>query len=97
MARVLALSSSEHIRRSLIPVRWTIQSSLVSTIRSRSALLSTLSGTCIPIPWTTARMLIYFSLRSWLIASRIVGTSPFSTAVAAIWTALRIALALLRP
>lgn len=31
-------------RRSRMPVRWTIHSSLVSTIRSRSALLSTCAG-----------------------------------------------------
>src|SRR2546425_7587475 len=42
------------MRRSLIPVRVTIHSSVVSTIFSRSALVSTRSGTYEPVPtmWT---------------------------------------------
>ncbi len=43
-ARSLAASSGAAIRRSLIPVRVTIHSSVVSTITSRSAFVSTLSG-----------------------------------------------------
>src|SRR5262245_24126131 len=42
--------SGAAIRRSRIPVRSRIHSSLVSTMRSKSALVSTRSGTYIPVP-----------------------------------------------
>src|SRR5438445_3225524 len=48
-------SSSRAIRRSRIPVRVVIQSSEVSTILSRSALVRTLSGRQDPVPRMTAR------------------------------------------
>src|SRR5262245_3044821 len=49
-ARSDAFSSGPTMRRSEIPVRSRIHSSEVSTIRSRSKLLSTRSGTCMPVP-----------------------------------------------
>src|SRR5947209_2939980 len=48
-------SSSRAIRRSRIPVRVVIQSSEVSTILSRSALVRILSGRHDPVPRMTAR------------------------------------------
>src|SRR5215207_8941093 len=48
--REVVLSSGPTIRRSLMPVRLVIHSSEVSTIRSRSALVSTRSGTAMPQP-----------------------------------------------
>src|SRR5690349_19087880 len=50
MARSEVASSAATIRRSEMPVRVTIQSSLVSTIFSRSKLVSTRSGTWAPTP-----------------------------------------------
>src|SRR6266508_5545908 len=46
----LVFSSFAAIRRSLIPVRVMIQSSLVSTMRERSALVRIFSGTYLPVP-----------------------------------------------
>src|ERR671916_2803983 len=46
------------MRRSLIPVRLVIHSSEVSTIRSRSALVSTRSGTPIPQPVIAALRMV---------------------------------------
>jgi len=43
-------SPLEAICRSLIPVRVIIHSSLVSTMASKSLLVSTFSGTCEPVP-----------------------------------------------
>jgi hypothetical protein len=63
IARIEATAAIEAVvswaaatRRSRIPVRWTIQSSDVSTIRSRSALVSTWLGAYRPQPVTWARM-----------------------------------------
>jgi len=51
MARVAVLSRSPATTcRSLMPVRDTIHSSVVSTTRARSALVSTFSGTDMPQP-----------------------------------------------
>src|SRR3954451_442560 len=44
------VSPSPAMRRSLIPVRWTIHSSLVSTIFDRSSLVSRFSGRALPVP-----------------------------------------------
>ena len=44
------VSPSSAMRRSRIPVRETIHSSVVSTICSRSKLVSTLDGTYLPHP-----------------------------------------------
>src|SRR5262245_56256653 len=49
-ARSDAFSSGPTMRRSEMTVRSRIHSSDVSTIRSRSKLLSTRSGTCMPVP-----------------------------------------------
>ena len=49
-ARSEAFSLSSMIRRSRIPVRAVIHSSLVSTIFSRSKLVNTRSGTVVPMP-----------------------------------------------
>src|SRR5207247_6320422 len=49
-------SSSRAMRRSRIPVREVIQSSEVSTIFSRSALVSTRDGRAEPVPRMTARL-----------------------------------------
>src|SRR3954454_8048658 len=48
--RVAVVSPSETIRRSRMPVRWTIQSSLVSTIRANSSLVRRFSGRQLPVP-----------------------------------------------
>src|SRR4051812_35916323 len=50
LARVAVDSVDEAIRRSLIPVRCMIHSSLVSTIRERSSFVSRFSGTYDPVP-----------------------------------------------
>ncbi len=50
-------SSSRAMRRSRIPVRVTIHSSEVSTIFSRSALVSIWSGTDMPVPTILARLM----------------------------------------
>src|SRR5438105_3253744 len=50
--------SSRAIRRSRMPVRSRIQASEVSTIRSRSALVSTRSGTYIPVPAMVAPRIV---------------------------------------
>src|SRR4051812_38656651 len=46
--------SGAAMRRSRIPVRSRIHSSLVSTMRSKSALVSTRSGTYMPVPTIVA-------------------------------------------
>jgi hypothetical protein len=43
------------MRRSRIPVRWAIHSSLVSTILAISSLPITRSGTCEPVPINATR------------------------------------------
>src|SRR4051812_9612408 len=50
VARVAVDSPSETMRRSRMPVRWTIHSSLVSTIFARSSLVNRLSGNWLPVP-----------------------------------------------
>src|SRR5688500_13701604 len=50
IARVDVVSPSPAIRRSRMPVRATIHSSLVSTLASRSALVSVAAGTARPQP-----------------------------------------------
>src|SRR5687768_6857058 len=54
----VVLSSGPTMRRSLMPVRLVIQSSEVSTIRSRSALVSTRSGTAMPQPVIAALRMV---------------------------------------
>src|SRR5439155_18289941 len=46
----LVFSSFAAIRRSLMPVRVVIQSSLVSTMRDRASLVRVFSGTYLPVP-----------------------------------------------
>ena len=48
-------SDAAAIRRSWMPVRWAIHSSLVSTIVAISSLLITRSGTCEPMPIKATR------------------------------------------
>src|SRR5438552_6577999 len=67
-------SSSPAMRRSRIPVRVAIHSSEVSTILSRSPLVSTLSGRADPVPRITARRparLISFPRRHGQLAGRL--------------------------
>src|SRR5918994_1512692 len=56
--REVVLSSGPTMRRSLMPVRLVIHSSEVSTIRSRSALVSTRSGTAMPQPVIAALRMV---------------------------------------
>ena len=56
--REVVLSSAPTMRRSLMPVRLVIHSSEVSTIRSRSALVSTRSGTAMPQPVIAALRMV---------------------------------------
>jgi hypothetical protein len=57
-ARVAVVSPAAAIRRSRIPVRSTIQASLVSTMRSRSALVSRPSGRAVPHPEIADRTVV---------------------------------------
>jgi hypothetical protein len=50
VASVAVVSVSPAIRRSRIPVRCTIHSSLVSTIRARSSFVRRFSGNALPVP-----------------------------------------------
>ena len=52
--RVAVLSPGPAIRRSRMPVRWTIHSSLVSTIRDSSSLVRRFSGKALPVPMMVA-------------------------------------------
>src|ERR671915_109998 len=56
--RVVVVSSSAAMRRSRIPVRVTIHSSDVSTIRDRSSLVRTRDGAYIPQPVISAFVVI---------------------------------------
>ena len=55
-ARSELFSSSATKRRSRMPVRWVIHSSLVSMMRAKSSLLITRSGTYEPVPAMPTRV-----------------------------------------
>jgi hypothetical protein len=66
--RVAVVSPLAAIRRSLIPVRWVIHSSFVSTILARSSLVRRRSGTQLPVPvmFAPKSCILDFGLVIWI-------------------------------
>ena len=54
--KVEEVSPGPLTRRSWMPVRWTIHSSLVSTLFANSSFVTIREGTALPEPTTTARL-----------------------------------------
>src|SRR4051812_29732241 len=60
--RVAVDSPGPAMRRSRMPVRWTIHSSLVSTIRDSSSLVRRFSGSALPVPVMMAPKVVMCSI-----------------------------------